>query len=295
VSVGGDIFNNSREWLVTKAFLANLAELRRDPGRTILFGQSIPRSCHGLSFFALCRCLRRLAAVCVRDAQSHQRLQQAGVNARLSFDTAFVLESSEPARNAAFALFQSSGVDPSRSAVLSVRAFDSMYSHDNDAFVWRMAALCRGLQRAELSPVVLIQSRAYGADNDLQVARSIAAGAPGTAILDPFLEEAAVPSWQLAMGVFELAHRVIAVRYHTAVLALATGKVPFHLHYSNKGEDLCRRLELPGAALGQFDPAAALKAILSAPCSGFDHQALRDRVRGDFSWCMGRLHRAGGG
>ncbi len=289
VSVGGDIFNNSREWLITKAFLKNLAELTRHPGRTVLFGQSIPRSCHGLSFFALSRCLRRLAAVCVRDAQSHHRLRKAGVEARLSFDTAFVLEGSEPARRAALALFKASSLDPSRSAVVSVRAFDSMYTHDNELFVDRMAALCRGLEQADLTPVVLIQSRAYGADNDLEVARLIAAQAPGTVILDPFLKDPAVPCWQLAMAVFELAQRVIAVRYHTAVLALATGKVPFHLHYSNKGQDLCERLQLPGSALGNFDPAATLHAVLSAPCDGFDHHALRDQVRRDFEWCIGRL------
>lgn len=289
VSVGGDIFNNSREWLITRAFLKNLAELTRHPSRTMLFGQSIPRSCHGLSFAVLCRCLRRLAAVCVRDAQSHHRLQEAGVEARLSFDTAFALEGSEGARHAARALFQGSDLEPSRSAVVSVRAFDSMYAHDNDCFVDRMAALCRGLEQADFTPVILIQSRAYGADNDLEVARSIAARAPGTVILDPFLQDPLVPSWQLAMAVFELAQRVIAVRYHTAVLALATGTVPFHLHYSNKGQDLCERLQLPGSALGAFDPAATLNAVLSAPREGFDHQSLRDQVRRDFAWCLARL------
>lgn len=94
ISVGGDIFNNSREWFVTKAFLMNLAELRHSARHTFLFGQSIPRSCHGLSFFLLQRYFKRLAAVCVRDAESHQRLCAAGVPARLSFDIAFVLESS---------------------------------------------------------------------------------------------------------------------------------------------------------------------------------------------------------
>jgi polysaccharide pyruvyl transferase WcaK-like protein len=287
--VGGDIFNNSREWFITKAFLLNLAELARHPRRTVLFGQSIPRSCHGLSFFALCQGLRRLAAVCVRDAESHRRLRQAGVDARLSFDTAFVLQSSAAAHRAAADLFRSLDLDPARAAVLSVRAFDSMYTHDNQRFGQRMAALCRGLLQAGLTPVVLIQSRAYGADNDLAVAHSIQAQAPGTAILDPFLGDPAVPSWQLAMAVFSLAHRVIAVRYHTAVLSLAAGKVPYHLHYSNKGRDLCERLQLPGGDLGRLDPARTLDAILATPPGGFDHQAIRDQVRRDFAWCMGQL------
>ena len=289
VSVGGDIFNNSREWLFTKTFLRNLAELRHAPERTILFGQSIPRSCHGLSFLALCRSLRRLAAVCVRDAQSHSRLGEAGVDVRLSFDTAFVLEPTLAGREVAASLLAAAGLEPAHCTVLSVRAFDSMYAHDNDRFVEQMASLCRGLNQAGLSPAILIQSRAYGADNDLEIARSIVAAAPETAILDPFLDQGSVPSWQIAMGVFELVERVVAVRYHTAVLALCVGKIPYHLHYSNKGQDICRRLHLPGENLGRFEAAAALKDILKAPSSGFDHHTLRAQVREDFDWCMARL------
>jgi polysaccharide pyruvyl transferase WcaK-like protein len=211
------------------------------------------------------------------------------VEARLSFDTAFVLEGAEPARQAAADLFRNLDLDPGRSAVLSVRAFDSMYTHDDAAFVQRMGVLCRGFREAGLTPVVLIQSRAYGADNDLAVARSIQAQAPGTAILDPFLAEGAVPSWQVAMGVFDLAQRVVAVRYHTAVLSLAVGRVPFHLHYSNKGRDLCQRLELPGDDLGRFDPQRTLETILASPPAGFDHRAMRERIRSDFTWAMAQL------
>ncbi|MGC5196783.1 polysaccharide pyruvyl transferase family protein, partial [Aphanothece microscopica] len=254
VSVGGDIFNNAREWFITKNFLLNLAELTRHSRQTVLFGQSIPRSCHGLSFLALRQCFLNLAAVCVRDAQSHRRLRQAGVDVRLSFDTAFVLEGSDAARQAAQSLCEAQGLDLARSAVLSVRAFDSMYLHDTASFVERMAGLCRHVVSAGLTPVVLIQSRAYGADHDLDVARALVSRVPGTAIVDPFLDASPIPSWQLAMAVFERARHIIAVRYHTAVLALAAGRVPFHLHYSNKGRDLCERLELPGCDLGGFDP-----------------------------------------
>lgn len=289
ISVGGDIFNNSREWFVTKAFLQNLAELRHSPLQTFLFGQSIPRSCHGLSFLLLRQCLLSLAAVCVRDAESHRRLRQAGVSARLSYDIAFVLESSEAARQHALKMLQAQAIDPARAAVLSVRGFDSMYGHDNAQFVERMTVLCRGLLQQGHTPVVLIQARAYGADNDLDVARAIQQGAPGTAILDPFLDEAQVPSWQLAMALFSLVDVVIAVRFHTAVLALASGRVPYHLHYSNKGRDLCRRLELPGSDLGSFDPVADLPAILASRARSFDHGRLRDQVRSDFNWCLIRL------
>jgi len=289
VSVGGDIFNNSREWLVTKAFLKNLAQLRRRPKHTILFGQSLPRSCHGLSFLLLRQCLRPLAAVCVRDADSHRRLRKAGIEARLSFDVAFVLESSVVAQELARTSLEHLGIDPSRAAVMSVREFDSMYGHDNQRFVVAMASLSRGLLQEGLSPVILIQSRAYGADNDLAVAQAIQAKAPGTAILNPFLADGQVPSWQLAMALFSLVDLVVAVRFHTAVLALAAGRIPYHLHYSNKGRDLCQRLNLPGCDLARLDPATVVAPMLLTRRRRFDHERLREQVRSDFRWCLDQL------
>jgi polysaccharide pyruvyl transferase WcaK-like protein len=287
--VGGDIFNNAREWAVTKAFLLNLVQLRRHPGRTILFGQSIPRSCHGLSFLALRQCLLALPAVCVRDAQSHGRLRQAGVDAWLSFDTAFALQCSDADRQEAAALYRAQQLRPEAVAVLSVRAFDAMYRHDTKAFIERLAALCARLMEAGLTPAVLIQSRAYGADNDLAVADALQQRVPALAILDPFRSESGLPCWSLAMGVLALAGHVIAVRYHTAVLALAAGVVPHHLHYSNKGRDLCERLELPGEDLGRFDPDRTVAAVLARERLDFDHQALRQRVRADFRRCLQRV------
>jgi len=289
ISVGGDIFNNSREWLVTKAFLQNLAELRRNPRHTILFGQSIPRSCHGLSFLLLSQCLLRLPAVCVRDSESHQRLSQAGVEARLSYDTAFVLESSVPAVQKAHAILSQKGIDQAKAAVLSVRGFDSMYSHSNVQFVERMSHLCLSLQHNGYQPLILIQSRAYGADNDLDVAKTIQSAAPGTEIFDPFLEDRSVPSWQLAMALFTLVDLVIAVRFHTAVLSLAAGRVPFQLHYSNKGRDLCKRLELPGCDLSQFNPISDLSAIMATSGRTFNPSPIREQVSRDFRWCLDQL------
>jgi polysaccharide pyruvyl transferase WcaK-like protein len=289
ISVGGDIFNNSREWFVTKAFLMNLAELRLHCRHTVLFGQSIPRSCHGPSFLLLQRYLKRLAAVCVRDADSHQRLCAAGVPARLSYDIAFVLESSPLAESAARRCLDRLAIDPSEAAVLSVRGFDSMYGHDNGAFITRMSQLCLELSAAGLRPVVLIQSGAYGSDNDLEVAAAIQARAPATAILNPFADGPSVPSWQLAMALFAMVEIVIAVRFHTAVLSLAAGRIPYHLHYSNKGRDLCRRLDLPGCDLAALDPSAVLPSILATRGRLFAHGALREQVRRDFQWCVDQL------
>lgn len=289
ISVGGDIFNNAREWFLTKAFLQNLNQLRCDPSRTLLFGQSIPRSCHGFAFLLLRQCLLSLGAVCVRDAESYVRLRQAGVAARLSFDTAFALECSPSALALARQLFSAQGLEPHRAAVVSVRGFDSLYRNSNARFLESMTNLCRGLQHHGFTPVLLIQSRAYGADNDLDIARQLKERVSGSVVVDPFVDHPLVPNWQLAMAVIALSELVVAVRYHTAVLALASGRVPYHLHYSNKGRDLCSRLALPGCNLGDMNPNAILPAVLATAGQTFDHQALRERVQRDFRFCLQQL------
>ncbi|MCP9849445.1 polysaccharide pyruvyl transferase family protein [Cyanobium sp. Morenito 9A2] len=283
VSVGGDIFNNSREWLITKQFLINLRELRRHPSRTILFGQSLPRSCHGLSLRLLSRSLRRLAAVCVRDEESHRRLLQRGVPAQLSYDTAFALELEAPAQAQARELMTLQGLDPTSLALLSVRAFDSMYGHDNQRFLSQMAGLCRELVKAQLQPVVLIQSQAYGADNDLQVAAAIAAEVPQVAIFNPFTGPTGPwAHWQIAMAALSLARLVVGIRYHTTVLSLAAGRLPYNLYYSNKGRDLSERLELPGCNLKAFDPADQIATILASADRPFAVEPIREHVRRSF-------------
>ncbi|MBU7583565.1 MAG: polysaccharide pyruvyl transferase family protein [Nostoc sp. TH1S01] len=285
ISVGGDIFNNAREGLITKAFIRNLLQLRRSPGQTFLFGQSIPRSCHGLSFQALTFCLRRLAAVCVRDAESHKRLTQAGVNAILSFDAAFSLSVSEQAKATAKNVLQALDIQPESAALISLRAFDSMYSHNNQKFQQQIVTLSRNLYKQGYQPVLLIQSQAYGADNDLAVAEQIAVQAPELKIFNPFAVTHKQSHWQLVMGVLAICRLIVAVRYHTAVLALASGKVPFNLYYSNKGKDLTQRLGIPGCSLDKFDPDKYIDAIARTSEQTFDHDAIRTQVKQAFNQC----------
>ena len=289
VSVGGDIFNNSREWLFTRAFLRNIKELQLAPSRTILFGQSIPRSCHGTSFFLLRQSLEKLAAVCVRDADSQSRLRRAGVQSRLSFDAAFVLQANEIANEYVEQRFRTQGIKPSSAAAVSVRMFDSHYLHSNQRFLETMTVLCKSLATEGRIPVVMIQSKAYGADNDLEIARTLQQRVPSTTIFDPFMDGAPVPSWQVAMAVFSMVDLIVAVRFHTAVLALAAGRVPYHIHYSNKGRDLCQRLGLPGCDLNRFNPETAMPSIIATRHHQFDHRQLRSRVSDDFHWCLSQL------
>ena len=286
VSVGGDIFNNAREWLVTKAFLKNLEQLRKDPSRTILFGQSIPRSCHGVSFLLLRQCLLGLAAVCVRDAESYTRLRQAGVEARLSYDTAFALMPDPAASAEAETLLRDVGVDPAEVALVSVRAFDTMYAHDNQRFQRQMIGLCRCLLARGLRPVILVQSQAYDADNDLEVAAAPSAELPQVIVFNPFHSGVSLPPHQLAMGALQITPLAIGIRYHTSVLALASGRLPYNLHYSNKGRDLGERLSLPGCDLADFDPAERMDEIISTASRRFDPKSIREHVVRSFKACL---------
>jgi polysaccharide pyruvyl transferase WcaK-like protein len=290
ISVGGDIFNNAREGLITKAFLKNLQQLRRSPPRTFLFGQSIPRSCHGMSFVALTFLLRRLAAVCVRDVESHKRLTQAGVPARLSYDAAFSLSVGDAAKVHIKSIFTAQDIKPDVAALMSLRAFDSMYAHNNQQFQQNLIALCRNLQKRGYQPVLLIQSQAYGADNDLAVAESIVQQVPGVKVFSPFIhpDDSTSPqfaNWERVMAALAICRVAIAVRYHTAVLSMASGRVPFNLFYSNKGRDLSQRLGIPGCSLDRFDLEAVMTAIEKTADQVFDHAALRAQVREDFLAC----------
>jgi polysaccharide pyruvyl transferase WcaK-like protein len=290
ISVGGDIFNNAREGSITKAFLKNLHQLTRSPQHTFLFGQSIPRSCHGLSFKMLTFLLRRLAAVCVRDVESHQRLTQAGVPARLSYDAAFSLSLRDSAKVHTQSALAKLDIQPDVAALISLRAFDSMYAHSNQQFQQHLVTLCRNLKQLGYQPVLLIQAQAYGADNDLAVAESIVQQVSGVKVFSPFDrpgdgDDAQFANWERVMAVLALCRLTIAVRYHTAVLSLASGRVPFNLYYSNKGRDLTERLGIPGCSLDRFDPNEAMKAIEQTADRVFDHAALRAQVREDFLAC----------
>ncbi|AFZ01808.1 polysaccharide pyruvyl transferase family protein [Calothrix sp. PCC 6303] len=289
ISVGGDIFNNAREGLITKAFIKNLLQLQRSPRHTFVFGQSIPRSCHGLSFQALAFFWRRLAAVCVRDVQSHQRLIQAGVKAILSFDVAFSLSVTEEAKIRAKQVLQALDISPDSAALISLRAFDSMYSHDNQQFQTQLVTLSRNLYKQGYQPVLLIQSQAYGADNDLAVAEEIARQVPELKIFNPFVVTHELPNWQLVMGALAICRLIVAIRYHTAVLALASGKVPFNLYYSNKGKDLTQRLGIPGCSLEEFNPHTDINAIAATADATFDDAAIRQQVKQDFQTCYSQV------
>jgi len=288
VSVGGDIFNNARPRFMTRRFVHNLRALAApDPARTFLFGQSIPHSCRGLSLQLLARVLRRLSSVTVRDADSAARLRALGVDATLSWDLAFGYRPAPGCAAAGRALFARSGIDPARAVLLSVREFDAMYPQDSARFEARMAELARLLHARGHAPAVLVQATAAGADSDHAVARRLRQAVPQLGLLDPFAVGAGHHPVDALVGALAQARSVVAVRYHTAVLRLLAGRVPYSLHYSVKGADLAQRLALPGDALDSFDPRTALVAIERSIGQAHDASDQRTHVRHGFAQALG--------
>lgn len=261
ISVGGDIFNNARPRLVTRTFLSNLAQLARHSRRTLLFGQSIPASCRGLAFRLLCQVLKSLPSVTVRDKESWQRLRRAGVDAHLSYDLAFSHHPSPVALGEALAVFAGHQLDPARTVLLSLRGFDPMYPHDERRFVATLVNLCRLLREAHMQPALLLQSAAEG--DDLALAFAIAEQTPGVPIIGVLHPPPCLAGYELLQGLLALASLAVGVRYHTSVLALAAGRMPYNLYYSNKGRDLCERLGVPGCDVATFDPQQGIGPLLA--------------------------------
>jgi len=285
ISVGGDIFNNAREWFITKQFLKNLQGLRHAPEKTFVFGQSIPRSCHGLSFRLLASHFKRLAAVCVRDTESYERLRRLGVPVRLSYDTAFALSSQKVAEQAA-----RDAIEPERAAIISVRLFDQMYQQDNQTFLKKIIELCRRLHKRGHQPVLLIQSEVTTADSDSQAVRTICEAVPQVKVLNIVQNSGDLAGWQFLMGIVAISRLAIGVRYHTSVLRLAANRMPFNLFYSNKGRDLSQRLQIPGASVADFDVDEHIQTIEKTAEMDFDSAPIRAQVQADFADCLRRIN-----
>ena len=291
VSVGGDIFNNARPWFVTRSFLRNVTELRNRASRTIVFGQTIPSSCKGLGLALLARALSQTSAVVVRDAESARVLKRHGVDAVLSYDVAFSLNDCPCAVARARTLYDQSGLDPDRTALISVRGFDSLYPHDSSLFQVRMARLAQRLLARGHQVAVLIQSDAGRNDSDREIAEKLIEGVPGLRIVDLFANPHDEDRVATLMSVIAQANIVVAVRYHTAVLRLAAGRHAYHLHYSRKGQDLSNRLGLDGCSLGSFEPDQALDAIEYSADRIFDVAPVARHVRQSFAQAFEMLWR----
>jgi len=293
VSVGGEIFNNARQLLMTKRFVGNIAAISRRASQTMLFGQSIPGSCNGLAFGILSTALKRLPAVVVRDINSHARLQAAGVDAELSYDAAFTL-APEPAQiAAAHALLSKLGLSSERLAVISLRGHSHMYSETGDHAERAIASVARRLLARGHQVALIVQADSDYCDSDWTMCKRIRAEIPGIAVIDPIHEPSPVPAWELLAGLLAIANLVVAVRYHTAVLRLAAGRKALILYYANKGKDLCERLGQPGMPLSAAGCEDAITLAEQSASGVFDPEPLARDVLDHFNWALGKLGAAG--
>lgn len=289
ISVGGDIFNNARPKLITRNFIRMVAHLFQQRRRAIVFGQTIPSSCQGASLALLAETLRRTRSVTVRDAESHRLLQRHGVQAHLSYDTAFVLQPSPKDILAGEKLFDQAGFQADRTALLSVRGFDGMYRHSPEESLRKLIALARLLESRGHQVGVLVQSDVGAADSDRFIAQRILSHVPNARLFDLFEEGRERAPVNQLLGVLHRANIVIGVRYHAAVLRLASGRHPYNLFYSRKGRDLGDRLSLTGCSLDAFDPEAEITAIEATGQMSFDANPVAQDVTRAFANAFGTL------
>lgn len=249
VSVGGDIFNNARPRFVTRRFLQLLKEIFTRRDRAFVFGQSIPPSCRGLSLRLLSSVFRRIGGVVVRDVQSHRLLRERGVEAELSYDTAFVLRPNTDAFSPAYDLLDAHGLAPDRVALISLRGGSGMYGLDDAECDRDLAAIATQLAARGHQPAFLVQSDCGSNDSDKTQALRLSRMTGGLPILDPFAVEPPASPHEVLTALLAIANIVVGVRYHSSILRLVSGRSPFVLYYSNKGRDLSERLHLPGQKL----------------------------------------------
>lgn len=283
VSVGGDIFNNGRPYLVTRNFVDNVRTLARRPEQTISFGQTIPASCRGIGLRLLSRALRGVAAVVVRDRESQALLKKKGIDARLSWDIAFTTETNPSAQRRVATILDMHRLRPEHTVLVSVRPFDALYPGDQAAFEKEVATLATRLTARGHDVALLIQSDVAHWDTDRLAAARIHALAPAARIVDCLSDPYDPDPVATLTALLGLANIVIGVRYHTSVLRLAAGRQPFNLYYSRKGADLQKRLGLPGARAGASDINAAVTAIERSADLDFDPAPIREDVTQHFT------------
>lgn len=288
ISVGGDIFNNSRPSFVTRNFIEKLIELGRAPGSTIAFGQTIPASCRGIAFTLLSSILKALPAVVVRDTESWKLLRSAGVSADLSWDAAFVTEPTVAAFARAKALFEQAGIAAARTTLMSVRPFDAMYPADQKDFEASITAIAKALIERGHDVALLIQSDVASWDEDRTCAARIAEADPRIRIIDCLADQEDPDPVATLTALLALANIAVGVRYHTSVLRLAAGRQPYNLYYSRKGADLQRRLGLAGCHISDCGASGVVAAIEATSNRAFDATAQKSDVREQFSAAIGK-------
>ena len=257
--------------------------LARAPSQTVGFGQTIPASCQGLSFLMLSQVLKRVASVTVRDTESYALLKSAGVDVGLSWDVAFVTDATIESVARAHTLLDRSGLVPERTVLFSVRPFDAMYPADQHALERTLAQLSKSLLDRGHQVGILIQSDVASWDEDRTSATRIARSDPRIRIVDCLQDREDPAPVATLTALLNLANIAVGVRYHTTVLRLASGRVPFNLYYSRKGGDLQRRLGLTGCPISDAAGKATVHALEATADSSFDPSFIRRDIQHHFA------------
>jgi polysaccharide pyruvyl transferase WcaK-like protein len=289
VSVGGDIFNNARPKLVTRRFLALIWEALSHGRHAFVFGQSIPPSCRGMGLRLLSAAFRRLGPIVVRDTQSHRLLEEHGISAELSHDTAFVLRPQTSAMRSAYELLNQHGLAPERTALISLRGGSEMYSLDDAACDRDLAMITQHLMARGHQPALLVQADCDAGDTDKMQAMRLSRFSGGVPVIDPFTVLPPTAPCDVLTALLSIVNIVVAVRYHSAILRLVSGRAPFVLHYSNKGRDLCDRHGLPGQRLSSGVDDDLIRSIEASADMNFDPNPVSRDVTQQFNNCLQKV------
>jgi len=289
VSAGGDGIGNAGTKPMTRRYLRMLAEmyLRRD--RTFVFGQSIPASRQGISQRMLSTVLRRLASVVVRDRKSHQILKNRGLDAGLSYDTAFVLRPQTQALEAAYGLLARHGLNPERTALISLCGASAFHDVDRDNCDRELLDIAGKLAERGHQPAFLIQSDGSAPGGERTQAMRLSRTMDNVPIVDPFAVQVPSSPCDVLIALLSLANIVVAIRYHSAVLRLVTGRAPFVLHRSDTGSDLCDRLGLPGQRMSSGIEPGLIEAIEKSADMTFDPDPIARDVTDHFTECIKKV------
>jgi polysaccharide pyruvyl transferase WcaK-like protein len=250
ISVGGDIFNNSRPYFITRRFLFNLHKLMLSPKSTFIFGQTIPSSCQFISYQLLKSCMQKISSVTVRDEISYKRLKSSGINVELSFDTAFALQGDLLYDKECDVHFTNLCAGK-KSLVLSIRYFDGIYRFDNQTYIHKIANFLKKFSKKNYKIFIIIQSQEnHSKNSDYAIAEKIKEINTEVEIIDLFNYKKPLI---MTTTILALADVVIATRYHTAIFRLLAKKMPYLIYYSEKGSDLNKRLNIKGTHIENID------------------------------------------
>ncbi len=242
ISGGGGLIQDATSRLSPLYYLVILRLARLAGTPYMIFAQGLgPLRCR-LTRWATARCLRRAAAITVRDEQSAQLLSQLGVTAppvEVTADPALLLKPCQPQRTDE--LLAELGL--SEAAPLIGIALRSWADCD---VVKPVTALIRHLHQSQAGQVLLIP---FQPEEDLNLAWRVASEADGpVTILDQVLEPREL------LGVVSQLDLLVSMRLHGLIFAASVEVPAIALSYDPKVETFASRAGQATIALANLTP-----------------------------------------